>query len=94
MWVLTFVESPKIKALKYNFRGFINFVTATSPEAWHCTSDDVINIRTQSRSSLVSRACTHYQALFSPPPREPGDEARSSSQSSLLLSHTYRDLDK
>ena len=40
----------------------LNFVTVTSPGAWHCTSDDVIDIRARSRS--------------------------------LLLSHTYRDLDK
>ena len=52
------------KALKINFCGF-KFVTATSPGAWHCKSDDVIDTRTRFRSRF-----------------------------SLLLSHTYRNLDK
>ena len=46
-------------AIKINFV-VLNFVTATSPRAWQCTSDDVID------------TC-----------------ARSRSQSSLLLNHTY-----
>ena len=67
------------KALKINFCGFKfldsidyigegniqSMVTATSIGVWHCTSDDVIDTRAQSRS-----------------------------QSSLLLSHTCRNLDK
>ena len=38
-----FCGKSEIKALKINFV-VLNFVTATSPGAWHCcTSDDVIN---------------------------------------------------
>ena len=60
VWRINFVESPKRSSKLIN-----NFMTATSPGVWHCTSDDVID------------TC-----------------AQSCLRSSLLLSHTYRDLDK
>ena len=41
---IVFMESPK-RPLKLIFV-VLNFVTATSPGVWHCTSDDVIDTRT------------------------------------------------
>ena len=58
---LIFVESPK-RPSKLIFV-VLNFMTATSPGAWHC---------------CTKRWCNWYKC----------------SRSSLLLSHTYRDLDK
>ena len=44
VWCVIFVESPK-RPSKLIFV-VLNFVTATSPGAWHCcTNDDVINTR-------------------------------------------------
>ena len=44
MWGLIFVESPK-RPSKLIFV-VLNFVTATSPGAWHCCiNDDVIDTR-------------------------------------------------
>ena len=67
VWLVIFMGAnfcgKSEKALKINFV-VINFMTATSPGAWHCCiNDDVIN--------------THTHDLLC-----------------LILSHTYRDLDK
>ena len=43
IWQVIFVESSKMPS-KLTFV-VLNFVIATSPGAWHCTSDDVIDTR-------------------------------------------------
>ena len=44
VWRVIFVENPK-RPSKLIFM-VLNFVAATSPGAWHCTSDDVIDTHT------------------------------------------------
>ena len=48
VWRVIFVESLK-RPSKLIFV-VLNFVTATSPGVWYCTSDDVIDTRARSRS--------------------------------------------
>ena len=51
--VVNFMESLK-RPSKLIFV-ILSFMTTTSPEVWHCTSDDVIDThaRSRSRSSLL-----------------------------------------
>ena len=51
------MESPK-RPSKLIFV-VLNFVTATSPRAWHCISDDVIDTHSQSRSRSLLPSHTY-----------------------------------